>query len=230
MGCHFLLQCMKVKSEREGAQSCPTLRDPMDCSPPGSSVHGVFQARVLEWGAIAVFNQFGSIQAAPSCASPCPVTSGNHAPETRDLSFRFSTQLCISHGRDGLLSPLRVRGLGNASGIGGAVVLGAHPPHPPPQQAPSPSHTCSLDRKRLCPPALALRRSDPEETLAGSVEGTPCKALPEVCTAPPPGPRPRGLELRPTAFPTPLTSMLQWLLFASEIRFMVSITYVQPIT
>ena len=50
MGCHFL-QCMKVKSEV--AQSRPTLSDPMDCSPPGSSVHGVFQARVLEWGAVA---------------------------------------------------------------------------------------------------------------------------------------------------------------------------------
>ena len=53
MGCHFLLQCMKVKSEREVAQSCPTHHDPMDCSPPGSSIHGIFQARVLEWGAIA---------------------------------------------------------------------------------------------------------------------------------------------------------------------------------
>ena len=53
VGCHFLLQCMKVKSEREVIQSCPTLSDPMDCSPPGSSVHGIFQARVLEWGAIA---------------------------------------------------------------------------------------------------------------------------------------------------------------------------------
>ena len=49
----FLLQCMKVESEREVAQSCLTLRDPMDCSPPGSSIHGIFQARVLEWGAIA---------------------------------------------------------------------------------------------------------------------------------------------------------------------------------
>ena len=47
---------MKVKSESEVAQSCPTLRDPMDCSPPGSSVHGTFQARVLEWGAI-LFSQ-----------------------------------------------------------------------------------------------------------------------------------------------------------------------------
>ena len=53
VGCHFLLQCMKVKSEREVAQSCLTLSDPMDCSLPGSSVHGIFQARVLEWGAIA---------------------------------------------------------------------------------------------------------------------------------------------------------------------------------
>ena len=53
VGCHFLLQCMKVKSEREVAQSCPTLSDLMDCSLPGSSIHGIFQARVLEWGAIA---------------------------------------------------------------------------------------------------------------------------------------------------------------------------------
>ena len=61
LACHFLLQCMKVKSESEVAQvvylkviqSCPTPKDPMDCSLPGSSVHGIFQARVLEWGAIA---------------------------------------------------------------------------------------------------------------------------------------------------------------------------------
>ena len=52
VGCHFLLQCMKVKSEREVAQLYPTLHDPMNCSLPGSSVHGIFQARVLEWGAI----------------------------------------------------------------------------------------------------------------------------------------------------------------------------------
>ena len=53
VGCHFLLQCMKVKSDSEVAQSCPTLSDPMDCSLPGSSIHGIFQARVLEWVAIA---------------------------------------------------------------------------------------------------------------------------------------------------------------------------------
>ena len=50
VGCHFLLQCMKVKSESEVAQSCPTPGDPMDCSLPGSSVHGIFQTRVLELG------------------------------------------------------------------------------------------------------------------------------------------------------------------------------------
>ena len=53
VGCHFLLQCMKVKSESEVTQLCLTLSDPMDCSLPGSSVHRIFQARVLEWGAIA---------------------------------------------------------------------------------------------------------------------------------------------------------------------------------
>ena len=53
VGCHFLFQCMKVKREIEVAQSCLTLRDPMDCSLPDSSVHGILQARVLEWGAIS---------------------------------------------------------------------------------------------------------------------------------------------------------------------------------
>ena len=53
VGCHFLLQCMKVEIESEVTQSCPTLSNPMDCSLPGSSIHGIFQATVLEWGAIA---------------------------------------------------------------------------------------------------------------------------------------------------------------------------------
>ena len=52
MGCHFPLQSMKVKSESEGSQSYPTFSDPMDCSLPGSSIHGIFQTRELEWGAI----------------------------------------------------------------------------------------------------------------------------------------------------------------------------------
>ena len=53
VGCHFLLQCMKVKIESEVAQLGPTVSNPMDCSPPGSSIRGIFQARVLEWVAIA---------------------------------------------------------------------------------------------------------------------------------------------------------------------------------
>ena len=58
VSCHFLLQCMKVKSESEVAQSCPTLSDPMDCSPPGSSIHGIFQAGVLEWAVISFSKRF----------------------------------------------------------------------------------------------------------------------------------------------------------------------------
>ena len=69
VGCHFLLQCMKVKSESEVTQSCPTLRDPMDCSLLGSSAHGIFQARVLEWGAIAFSNDPAAAAAAKSLQS-----------------------------------------------------------------------------------------------------------------------------------------------------------------
>ena len=69
VGCHFLLQYMKVKSESEVAQSCPTLFDPMDCSPPGSSAHEIFQARVLEWGAIGLVNL-------NSRFTPCPFQAG----------------------------------------------------------------------------------------------------------------------------------------------------------
>ena len=67
--CHFLLQCMKVKSESEVAQSCTTLNDPMDCSPPGSSVHGIFQARGLERGAIPWYT-----------AHPNKLPEKDHAP------------------------------------------------------------------------------------------------------------------------------------------------------
>ena len=73
VGCHFVLQCMKAKSESQVAQSCPTPNDPMDCSPPGSSVHGSFQARVLEWGAIAFSVSCAQVfinQWTISCQSP----------------------------------------------------------------------------------------------------------------------------------------------------------------
>ena len=73
VGCHFLLQCMEVKSESEVAQSCPTLWDPMGCSPPGSSVRGVFQARVLEWGAIAFSAYYWVLAYFSSLTSSCSV-------------------------------------------------------------------------------------------------------------------------------------------------------------
>jgi len=69
VGCHFLLQCMKVKSESEVAQSCLTLCDPMDCSLPGSSIHGIFQARVQEWGAIAFSKNITTRDYLPHCHS-----------------------------------------------------------------------------------------------------------------------------------------------------------------
>ena len=72
VGCHFLVQCMTVKSESEVAQSCPTLHDPMDCSLPGSSVHGIFQTRVLEWGAMKSWGLSGG----PVVRNP-PSKAGN---------------------------------------------------------------------------------------------------------------------------------------------------------
>ena len=75
-GCHFLLQCMKLKSESEVSQSCPTRSDHMDCSLPGSSVHGSFQARVLEWGAIVFSTR-------PPCPSPTPGVHSNSSPWSR---------------------------------------------------------------------------------------------------------------------------------------------------
>ena len=78
VGCHFLLQCMKMKSESEVAQSCLTLSNPMDCSLPGSSFHGIFQARVLEWGAIAFSEQY--IKEALSPGTPVIFYSFIHSP------------------------------------------------------------------------------------------------------------------------------------------------------
>ena len=77
VGCHFLLQCIKVKSESEVAQLCLTLRNPMDCRLlllPGSSVHGIFQARVLEWGAIA-FSKDIQIATWKKAHGKCPTSS-----------------------------------------------------------------------------------------------------------------------------------------------------------
>ena len=88
VGCHFLLQCMKVKSEREVTQSCPTLSNPMDCSLPGSSIHGILQARVLEWGAIAF--------------SSCITKPFEKETVICTVHFTFSLNICVFS----LLSPL----------------------------------------------------------------------------------------------------------------------------
>ena len=88
VGCHFLLQCMKVKSESEVARSCPTLRDPMDCSPSDSSLYGIFQARVLEWGAIAFSAQRSGNRIT------LPLTGGRLISHTKNQgSFEFSFQV-----------------------------------------------------------------------------------------------------------------------------------------
>ena len=98
VGCHLLLQCMKVKSESEVAQSCPTLSNPMDCSPPGSSVHGIFQARVLECGAIAFFHiyVFISVQSVTQlCQTLCDSMNGSTPglPVHHQLSEFTQTQV-----------------------------------------------------------------------------------------------------------------------------------------
>ena len=111
VGCHFLLQCMKVKSESEVAQLCPTLCDPMYCSPPGSSIHGIFQARVLEWVAIAFcirksycslnsIQQIGSLMQALGFPGPKPAMD-----LTRNLSLpisvcKYSHHLHYPHSAD----------------------------------------------------------------------------------------------------------------------------------
>ena len=85
VGCHFLLQCMKVKSENEVAQSCSTLIDPMDCSLPGSSVHGIFQARVLEWGSIAFSNH-----------GPIDLNKIRPADSVSPLDTHLSSSVCLA--------------------------------------------------------------------------------------------------------------------------------------
>ena len=90
VGCHFLLQCMKMKTESEVAQSCPTLNDPMDCSPPGSSIYGIFQARVLEWGTIAFSNAWKwkvKVKSCPTLSDPMDCSLPGSS-----LSMGFSRQ------------------------------------------------------------------------------------------------------------------------------------------
>ena len=94
VGCHFLLQCIKVKSESELAQSCPTPSDPMDCSPLGPSVHGIFQARVLEWGAIA-FSIF--THTASQFPDPPPFASSKPLPHCISRLSKMRAKLQAFH-------------------------------------------------------------------------------------------------------------------------------------
>ena len=89
MGCHFLLQCLKLKSKSEVAQSCPTLCDPLDCTAPGSSIHGIFQARVLEWGAIAFSEVGGGMSQMRAAASQ------KWPPPARVNSIMYDYCLCV---------------------------------------------------------------------------------------------------------------------------------------
>ena len=106
VGCHFLLQCMKVRDESEVAQSCPTLRDPMDCSLPGSSIHGIFLVKVLEWGAIAFSDKLSHTCLKTTdmcvcvcvCVCVCEISGFSHvwlcrtAAHQAPLSVEFSRQ------------------------------------------------------------------------------------------------------------------------------------------
>ena len=101
VGCHFLLQCMKVKGETEVAQSCPTLSDPMDCSLPGSSVHGIFQARVLEWVAIAfskknIYFCFIDYAKPFDCGSQQTMENSSRDGNTRPPYLPSETSVCRS--------------------------------------------------------------------------------------------------------------------------------------
>ena len=116
VGCHFLLQCMKVKSESEVAQSCLTPSDPMDCSPPGSSVHGIFQARVLEWGAIQPTGKtsskeqsnLGGLHGGPGEEFKWPVWRNQSAPLHCSLNVRKRRKMlqCGSEGAWPIWLPL----------------------------------------------------------------------------------------------------------------------------
>ena len=97
MGCHLFFQCMKVKSENEVTQSCPTLCNPMDCNLPASSVHGIFQARVPEWVAIAFSTKQDSIFKSLTLTLPsCPFFIFNDPCDYIELTWIVKNNLAIS--------------------------------------------------------------------------------------------------------------------------------------
>ena len=119
VGCHFLLQCMKVKSESEVAQSGLTLSDRMDCSLPGSSVHGIFQARVLEWGAIPILTLYSKIPEGIKCF-PCGSAGKEFACKAGDLGSIPGLGRSPGEGKG---YPLQYSGLENSMHY---IVHGSH--------------------------------------------------------------------------------------------------------
>ena len=97
VGCHFLLQFMKVKNESEVAQLCLTLSDPVDHSPPGSSIHGIFQARVLEWGAIAFSDTYLCMCSNTLIYTKCWHGSDNQMVKVKNNITTFQNSLIISY-------------------------------------------------------------------------------------------------------------------------------------
>ena len=116
VGCHFLLQCMKVKSESEVAHSSPTLNGPMDCRLPGFSIHGVFQARVLEWVAMGIFSNQGSNPGLLHCRQILYHLSQQGSPLFLSPSlFIYLLSICVSiiYLREGNGTPLQYSCLEN---------------------------------------------------------------------------------------------------------------------
>ena len=122
VGCHFLLQCMKVKSESEVTQSCPTVCNPMDCSLPGSSVRGILQARVLEWGAIAFSTDWTTHAFFPVISKRVFVVL-----YTCDLSTLVEGLQCLQgcHGHSGSRGACSLKTLGQC---GSELTPFCHPP------------------------------------------------------------------------------------------------------
>ena len=138
VGCHFLLQCMRVKSESEVAQSCLTLCDPMDCSLQGSSVHGIFQARVLEWVAISVswgiFLTQGWNPGLPHCRQTLYRLSHQGSPFLWEWCVHSKPRLqptsCIFRASLGAPPSCPEDCLIEAEGVGGAEGTPPSPPTP----------------------------------------------------------------------------------------------------
>ena len=124
VGCHFLLQCMKVKSETEVAQSCPAVCDSVDCNPPGSPVHGILQVKILEWVAIFCFR--GSSQprdlTSPALAGGF-FTSSATRDATRDVETKSNSTVEKPAQYHVILSPIKHMVPGVDESVGKCVMM-----------------------------------------------------------------------------------------------------------